>query len=129
MARKMSIPKAKQIQGLRKAIANRKTPRQFIPSMKKRLAKLTGAAVFLLASCLLHPASGIAQAPVVIVPSQQILAAAGTACTGSAQIFPVNNRNMTQHYVYARANAAITNLVMQIQGVDASGNVSVISDT
>jgi hypothetical protein len=32
---------AKQIKGLRKAIANRKTPRQFIPSLRKRLAKLT----------------------------------------------------------------------------------------
>jgi hypothetical protein len=36
----MKLTKAQQITGLRKAIANRKTPKQFIPSMKKRLAKL-----------------------------------------------------------------------------------------
>jgi hypothetical protein len=40
MAR-LNIPKDAQIRGLRKAIKNRKTPRQFIPGMKKRLAKLT----------------------------------------------------------------------------------------
>ncbi len=39
MAR-LNIPKEAQIKGLRKAIKNRKTPRQFIPGMKKRLAKL-----------------------------------------------------------------------------------------
>jgi len=40
MAR-LNISKDAQIKGLRKAIKNRRTPRQFIPSMKKRLAKLT----------------------------------------------------------------------------------------
>jgi hypothetical protein len=38
MARKFS--KAQQIAGLRKALKNRKTPKQFLPSMRKRLAKL-----------------------------------------------------------------------------------------
>jgi len=38
---RLNIPKEAQIKGLRKAIKNRRTPRQFIPSMKKRLAKLT----------------------------------------------------------------------------------------
>ena len=38
---RMNISKEAQIRGLRKAIKNRKTPRQFIPGMKKRLAKLT----------------------------------------------------------------------------------------
>jgi hypothetical protein len=41
MAR-MKLTKEQQIAGLRKAIANRKTPRQFVPSMKKRLKKLGG---------------------------------------------------------------------------------------
>jgi hypothetical protein len=40
MAR-MNISKEAQIRGLRKALNNRRTPRQFIPSLKKRLAKLT----------------------------------------------------------------------------------------
>jgi len=38
MRKKLS--KAEQIKGLRKAIANRRTPKQFLPSMRKRLAKL-----------------------------------------------------------------------------------------
>jgi hypothetical protein len=38
---RMNISKDAQIKGLRKAIKNRRTPRQFIPGMKKRLAKLT----------------------------------------------------------------------------------------
>jgi hypothetical protein len=127
MARKLNIPKAAQIRGLRKAIANRKTPRQFIPSLKKRLAKLT--AVFILASCLLPLASVVhAQAPVSIIPTQQILAPSGTLCNAGPLIFPVQNRNQTQHYAYIKT-VNVTNLVMQIQGVDANGNTYVISDT
>jgi len=38
MARKFT--KSQQIQGLRKALKNPKTPKAFLPSMKKRLAKL-----------------------------------------------------------------------------------------
>jgi hypothetical protein len=38
---KKGLSKEQQIRGLRKALKNRKTPRAFIPSMKKRLAKLT----------------------------------------------------------------------------------------
>lgn len=38
---RMNISREAQIKGLRKAIKNRRTPRQFIPGMKKRLAKLT----------------------------------------------------------------------------------------
>jgi hypothetical protein len=34
------LTKAQKIRGLEKALKNRKTPKQFIPSMKKRLAKL-----------------------------------------------------------------------------------------
>jgi hypothetical protein len=36
----MNLSKSAQIKGLRKALKNRKTPRQFIPGMKKRLFKL-----------------------------------------------------------------------------------------
>jgi hypothetical protein len=32
--------RAQQIRGLEKALKNRKTPKAFLPSMKKRLAKL-----------------------------------------------------------------------------------------
>lgn len=120
---KLRIPKAAQIKGLRKALANKKTPRQFIPSLKKRLAKLTACILFALVAPMAH-----AQAPVSIVPTQQTLAPAGTACTGTAQTFTVQNRNQTQHYAYVVPNASVTNLQMQIQGVDFSGNVFVISD-
>jgi hypothetical protein len=119
---KLNIPKAKQIQGLRKAIANKKTPRQFIPSLKKRLAKLMACILFALVA-----STARAQAPVSIVPTQQTLAPAGTACTGSAQTFTVQNRNQTQHYAYV-APTLITNLTMKIQGVDAIGDVYTISD-
>jgi len=123
MARKLNIPKAAQIRGLRKALANKKTPRQFISSMKKRLAKLTVCILFALVASSAH-----AQDPVSIVPTQQTLAPAGTACTGTAQTFVVQNRNQTQHYAYVVPNASVTNLQMQIQGVDFAGNVFVISD-
>jgi hypothetical protein len=126
MARKMNIPKAKQIQGLRKAIANRKTPRQFIPSMKKRLAKLTGAAaiLFALLVCAAHPAA--AQTPVIIQPTQQVLATA-VNCTGTSQTFPVNNKNQTRHYA-SIITTNVQTLTMQINGVDSSGNSFLISD-
>jgi hypothetical protein len=126
MGRKLNIPKAKQIQGLRKALANRKTPRQFIPSLKKRLRKLTGAAVFLLAVLGSLPAH--AQTPVSIQPIQQALAPAGTLCTGSAQTFTVNNRNQTQHYAYA-VSTGVYSLGLQIFGIDSSGTTYLISDT
>lgn len=39
MARRFT--KAQRIAGLRKALKNPRTPKQFLPSMKKRLAQLT----------------------------------------------------------------------------------------
>jgi len=38
---KNPFTKAQQIAGLKKSIANPKTPKAFLPSMRKRLAKLT----------------------------------------------------------------------------------------
>lgn len=121
----MNIPKTKQIQGLRKALANRKTPRQFIPSLKKRLRKLTGAAVFLFALSAL-PAR--AQTPVIIQPTQQTLAVAGTACTGSAQAYTVNNRNQTIHIASLVASGTLTTIAIEIDGFDSAGNSFRISD-
>lgn len=129
MARKMRISKAKQILGIKKALRNRRTPKQFLPGLRKRLRKLGGSLAVLLCLGLISCAALRAQAPVSLVPTQQTLAPSGTACTGSAQIFPVNNRNQTQHYAYIVTNSAVTNLVMQIQGVDSAGKVYPISDT
>lgn len=125
MARKLNIPKAKKIQGIRKALANRKTPRQFIPSLKKRLRKLTGAALFLLAF-FAFPAR--AQTPVIVQPTQQTLAPAGTACTGSAQTFPVNNRNQSIHYVSIIPAGLAESIYVEIDGIDLAGNSYRISD-
>lgn len=36
------LSKEQTIRGLEKALANPRTPKQFLPSMKKRLAKLKG---------------------------------------------------------------------------------------
>jgi|SRR5882757_626494 len=128
MARKLNIPKDKQIKGLRKALANRKTPKQFLPSLRKRLAKLTAAVavLFVMCGCAARPAA--AQTPVIIQPTQQILAT-NLACTGTNQTFPVNNRNQPQHYASIVPSVANTSLTMVIQGKDSSGNVFPISDT
>jgi hypothetical protein len=124
MSRKLNIPKAAQIRGLRKALANKKTPRAFIPSLKKRLAKLTACILFALIAPLVH-----AQAPVTIQPSQQLLAASGTACTGTAQTFSVNNRNQTTHSVTITPNNQVTTMQAAIFGIDQSGTSIQISDT
>lgn len=123
MARKLNIPKAAQIRGIRKALANPKTPKQFRAGLKKRLAKLLACILF---SLLASSARG--QTPVSIVPTQQTLAPTGTACTGTAQAFNVQNRNQTQHHAYAATSGA-TSLVVQIFGVDTAGNTYLISDS
>ncbi len=38
--RKMRIPKTAQIRGIRKALKNPRTPKQFKPALRKRLQKL-----------------------------------------------------------------------------------------
>lgn len=42
MSRKLRIPVEAQIRGLKKALANRKTPKAFRAGMQKRLRKLQG---------------------------------------------------------------------------------------
>lgn len=124
MSRKLHIPKAAQIRGIRKALANRKTPKQFIPGLKKRLAKLTACILFALVAPMVR-----AQSPVSIVPTQQPLAPAGTACAGSTQTFVVQNRNQTQHSATLVLAGTVTAASMQIQGVDSAGNTFIISPT
>lgn len=127
MARKMKIPVDKQIKGLRKAIANRKTPRQFLPFLKKRLAKLSASAVVVLAlcGCAIRPA--VAQTPVIIQPTQQTLATL-VACNGMAQTYAVNNRNQTQHIASVIASGSMNLFAMEIDGIDNQGNVFRLSD-
>lgn len=122
------LSKAFQIAGLRKALKNRKTPRQFLPSMRRRLAKLTAvvAILFVMGGCA---AQVKAQGQVFTIPQTvtQVLAPAGTACTGSPQIFSIQNLGQTQHYAYI-ATVNTGTLLMQIFGIDAAGNPYLISD-
>ena len=53
------LTKEQSIRGLRKALANPKTPKQFRPSLKKRLAKLLAA----VAIAIFLPALSHAQFP------------------------------------------------------------------
>lgn len=61
MARKMKMPKASQIKGIKKALRNKKTPRAFIPSLKKRLKALGGTLVISLLSWVCTPTPALAQ--------------------------------------------------------------------
>jgi hypothetical protein len=58
---------------------------------------------------------------------QQTLAAAGTACTGSAQIFTPANLGQTQHYVQIIPLAS-PSIFVEIDGLDNAGNIYRISD-
>lgn len=129
MARKMKIPKAAQIRGIKKALHNRKTPRAFIPGLKKRLKALGGALALSFAMFLFTPEQSLAQTPVTIQPSQQVLAPAGTACVGTPQTFAVNNRNQAYHSATLVFSGAVISASLQIQGVDSAGNAFIISPT
>jgi hypothetical protein len=58
---------------------------------------------------------------------QQTLAVAGTACTGAAQTFVVENVGQTQHYA-SIVTTGISTLQMEIDGLDNKGNIYRISD-
>ena len=87
--------------------------------------------------CLFFAAAAHAQIPTQVTPQtvDATLANPGTACTGTPQTYKTGlvptfaNLGQTQHYAYVKTNSSVTNLVMQIQGVDVAGNVYVISDT
>ena len=54
--------------------------------------------------------------------------ATNTACTGSAQVFPVNNLGQTQHYLSVNTGTQPTMFQAEIDGIDKAGNVYRISD-
>jgi hypothetical protein len=122
MSRKLKIPKVKQIDGIKKALRNSKTPRAFIPYLKKRLAKLTACILFALIAPIVR-----AQTPVIVQPTQQTLAPTGTACTGSLQNFPVNNKNQSIHYA-SIIPVGTQSINVEIDGIDSLGNSYRISD-
>jgi hypothetical protein len=119
------LTKEQQIRGCRKALANPKTPKQFVPGLKKRLKKLLAVLAF--AICL--PAVSHAQFNGYTSPQsvQQVLAT-NVACTGSAQSFIAPNLGQTQHFVSVTpANTSI--LFIRIFGQDVNGNNIQISDS
>lgn len=81
----------------------------------------------LLASSLLCPISAKAQTYTIPQTVTQTLAS-GLACTGSPQVFPLTNLGQTEHYASVSSTGTAT-MVMEIDGIDSSGNVSRISDT
>lgn len=121
------LSKEQQIKGLRKALKNPRTPKQFLAGMKKRLARLT--AVVILA--LIVPALAHAQFIGYTSPQsvQQTLASA-QACSGSLQTFNVINLGQTEHFLTFIPSTAtgIQTLDVAIYGVDKSGNATKLSD-
>jgi len=128
--------KEQQIRGLRKALKNPRTPRHFLPSMKKRLARLLALVLFL----LFVPAVSRAQYQGTFSPQLiQATVASGVSCTGSAQTFVTSNpalnalgfRNIGQtiHWANAQFSGANTNASLQIQGIDSGGAIYTLSDT
>jgi hypothetical protein len=60
--------------------------------------------------------------------TEQQTLAKNVACTGSNQVFPVNNLGQTQHKAMISYSVQPQSGLMTIQGVDASGNIVTISD-
>ena len=58
---------------------------------------------------------------------QQTLAT-NTSCTGSAQIFPINNLGQVQHYLTVANISGAQKFQAEIDGVDVQGNVYTLSD-
>lgn len=123
--RKMKIPIAKQIQGCRKALKNPRTPRAFIPGLKKRLKQLLAATIFVLALPALSRAQFIGYTTPQSV--QQTLAN-GASCTGAAQSFVIMNLGQTVHQIYVTPNAGVTSMIAVLQGIDTIGQIANVSN-
>ncbi len=59
--------------------------------------------------------------------AQQTLAPAGTACTGSNQVFTVGNLGQTQHLILGTPSGTTT-FTLNVYGTDSLGNIIKISD-
>lgn len=103
----------------------------------QKIALIAWESLFFLAFCLFLPISSFAQFSGYNSPQSidAVLAQSGTACTGTPQTFSTasgipNFRNLgqTQHYAYIKTTS-VTNLVMQIYGLDNNNNPTLISDT
>jgi hypothetical protein len=98
----------------------------------RRLAVLAAVAAAL--GCTTRPVA--AQIPTYTTPQTvtAVLAPVGTMCTGVEQDFTegvipaFQNIGQTQHYVYISPSGVQT-LQMVVEGIDASGNIYVLSDT
>lgn len=97
-------------------------------TMRKLLRQpLTMAAMLLLGGLLSSPA----QAQFIGYTSPQTVQsslATNVACTGLVQNYTVPNLGQTQHYAFISYSAQPQNALAVIQGLDVSGNATVISD-
>jgi len=109
MARK-KLSKAFQIAGLKKALKNRRTPKQFLPSMRKRLARLTAvvAILFVLCGCSqVH-----AQGQIYTIPQSTntvILSAVNAPTTAN-----ITNNGQTVHFL-TYTNTSPANLDIRLE--------------
>jgi len=128
---KRKMKKATQIKMIQGALKSKKTPRQFIPSLRKRLAKLTAAVAILFVMCGCSITQIHAQGQVYTIPQtvQQTLAT-NVACNGGNQFYPVKNLGQTQHYLSITAPGSVPTIFSAtIVGVNSDGSFTVISDT
>jgi hypothetical protein len=95
--------------------------------MRKLRAVTLLAGLLALLGCAVQPARAQFLGYVSPQSVQQVLAPSSTACTGSAQVFPVTNLGQTQHYAYIAPSGA-TSLVMVLQALDAAGNIYRLAD-
>jgi hypothetical protein len=94
--------------------------------MRKSLSSL---ASLLVAIACAPPPKALAQyiGNVGLQTTQQTLAST-VNCTGSPQLFPINNLGQTQHYLSVITQAQPTSFQAEIDGIDRQGNVFRISD-
>ncbi|MGA7791837.1 MAG: hypothetical protein WCA19_02285 [Candidatus Acidiferrales bacterium] len=119
MARK-KFTKDQQISGLRKALKNPRTPKQLLPSMKKRLAKLLALVFFV----LFVPAASRAQFIGYTSPQTTSFTVANAvtcpASPGVTNTVNVPNLGQTNHFVTYNTTGTASRIVVDILESDGS---------
>jgi hypothetical protein len=99
--------------------------------LMKRSHLVAGLLGILLCGCAVRPPAAKAQYLGSVNPQtvQNTLAPSGTACTGSPQIYNVQNLGQTEHIASIISSGTQNTMSIEIDGVDVSGNVFKLSDT
>lgn len=124
MARKPPS-KETQIKMIRGALKSPKTPKVFLPSLRKRLVKLLAMVTLFAWMAVPTRAQFIGYTSPQSV--QQTLAPAGTVCTGGAQTFVTQNLGQTQHMAILVFPSSVVSAIMQINATDTSSHTFPIS--